>query len=194
MESTEKELLQKIKRDPSAFGLLFDAYYQPILSYVFRRTLVLETAQDITSEVFLKAFLNIRSFTWKGISVSHWLYRIASNEVNLFFRKSKKYTPNEISSLYDASYIRHITVDTEKEKEKIEEELKQNELFVGVQKRLAQLPVKYQEVISLKYFEQLTVREIALILNKREGTIKSLLSRGISKLRLPDTVQPKNDS
>ena len=55
--------------------------------------------------------------------------------------------------------------------------------FLKVQKVVQQLPEKYQEVISLKYFEQLTIKEIAVILKKKEGTVKSLLSRGLKRLR-----------
>jgi RNA polymerase sigma-70 factor (ECF subfamily) len=52
-----------------------------------------------------------------------------------------------------------------------------------VNKHLKELNIKYQEVISLRYFEQRSVKEIAVILDKKEGTVKSLLSRGITKLK-----------
>ena len=82
----EKLLLEKIKKDPKEFGVLFDQYYNNIFGYVLRRTLDYDLASDIVAETFLKAFLKINSFRWKGISISSWLFKIATNEVNYFYR------------------------------------------------------------------------------------------------------------
>ena len=65
----------------------------------------------------------------------------------------------------------------EPEKEIIENELKQHAEFIKVQANLKRLKICYQEVIALRYFEQRNIKEIAIILGKKEGTIKSLLSR-----------------
>lgn len=67
--------------------------------------------------------------------------------------------------------------------EAAELELERHAQFIKVQKAVRKLPLKYQEVISLKYFEKLKIKEIATIVNKPEGTVKSLLSRGIGLLR-----------
>ncbi len=69
------------------------------------------------------------------------------------------------------------------EKIQAEEAIIKNEQFVQVSRAMTDLSTKYQEVLSLKYFEQLTIEEICQVLNKKEGTIKSLLSRGMKKLR-----------
>jgi RNA polymerase sigma-70 factor (ECF subfamily) len=63
-----------------------------------------------------------------------------------------------------------------------EEELQRNEKFLILQKSITMLPIKYQEVITLRFFENKQVKEISEILGKREGTIKSLLHRGLEKL------------
>jgi RNA polymerase sigma-70 factor (ECF subfamily) len=65
----------------------------------------------------------------------------------------------------------------------MEEELRKHEQFLTVLKQLKTLPLKYQEVISLRYFEGKENGEIAEILNMNEGTLKSLLSRGVKKLQ-----------
>jgi len=75
------------------------------------------------------------------------------------------------------------TPDMQLEKEIAEEELKRHQDFIDVQARLKLLPIKYQEVISLKYFERKKIKEISEILGKKEGTIKSLISRGLEKIR-----------
>ncbi len=64
-----------------------------------------------------------------------------------------------------------------------EKELQKHDQFLIVVKELKTLPIKYQEVISLKYFEGKENKEIAEILLIKEGTLKSLLSRGLEKLR-----------
>jgi len=69
------------------------------------------------------------------------------------------------------------------DRKEAEAELQKHEQFMSVLKELKTLPVKYQEVIALRYFEGKENKEIAEILNINEGTLKSLLSRGVEKLR-----------
>ena len=88
----ELELLYKIRNNPAEFSQVFKLYYKPIFGYVFRRTGDFEEAADITAETFFKAFTHINNFNYKGISIKVWLYRIATNEVNLFYRSQKKYS------------------------------------------------------------------------------------------------------
>ena len=179
----EKLLLEKIKKDPKEFGVLFDQHYNGIFGYVLRRTLNYDLAGDITAETFLKAFLKIGSFKWKGISINSWLFRIATNEINYYYRK-QKYSPRSLDLLLDRDNFDIKNPESlEEERTRIEEELKAHNDFIEVQKKLAQLPVKYQEVIALKYFEEKSIKEISEILDKKEGTVKSLISRGLQKLR-----------
>lgn len=181
----EKELLARIKKDPQAFAVLYDRYYNPIFAYVFRRLGNYETARDITAEVFLKAFHKIGGFEWRSVPISAWLYRIASNEINLSFRKSK-YKPRFIEDVRLHEYLQYED-GIETERAALEKAFSENKEFVAVQRALLQLDDKYQEVIALRYFEEKTIREIALITGKNEGTIKSLISRGLDKLRAAAT-------
>ncbi|MFO7996514.1 MAG: sigma-70 family RNA polymerase sigma factor, partial [Dehalococcoidia bacterium] len=64
-----------------------------------------------------------------------------------------------------------------------QEELKQHQDFLKIQEKIVRLPAKYQEVIALRFFEQKQIKEMAEILGKKEGTIKSLLHRAVEKLR-----------
>ena len=179
LPETEKELLEKIHADPKQFGALFDYYYQPIFGYVYRRVTDYDLASDITAETFLKALLKIRSFRWKGISISSWLYRIATNEVNQFFRK-KKYNPEKLGSIISGE----IFLVQDSSRQELEDELARHEEFIHVQQKLKKLDTKYQEVIALRFFEGKDNKQIAEILDKPEGTIKSLLSRAIEKLKI----------
>jgi RNA polymerase sigma-70 factor (ECF subfamily) len=101
----EKRLIEQAKSDPEAFGVIFDAYYPDIFGYILRRTANVEVARDIASETFFKAFRNLSKFRWRGISISSWLYRIASNEIISFFRH-KKYEPESLDELHKAAGYR----------------------------------------------------------------------------------------
>lgn len=179
----EKQLLQQIQKDPEKFGVIFDAWYKPIFNYIVRRVADYDISKDIAAECFLKAFLNIQSFTWKGISLSSWLYRIATNEINYYYRQNKKYITSLNQLLQDGGT--DVTDQSEylNEKQLLEKELERHNEYKRVQQSLIQLDIKYQEVLSLRYFEKKSILEMADILNKNEGTIKSLLSRGTAKLR-----------
>jgi RNA polymerase sigma-70 factor (ECF subfamily) len=179
----EQLLLENIRSDPKEFGILFDHYYSRIFGYVLRRTLNYDLAGDITAETFLKAFFKINDFKWKDIFISSWLFKIATNEIRIYYRK-QKYSPRSLDRLFDSEDFDIANSETyEEESERIESELKNYDDFILVQKKLEKLSVKYQEVISLKYFEEKSIREISEILGKKEGTIKSLISRGLQKLK-----------
>ena len=179
----EKQLIKKAKIDKRYFANIYDQYYNNIFGYILKRVANPALAQDITSEVFYKAMANLWKFKWKNISISSWLYRIATNEVNYYFRKSK-YHSLSLDKLIDQNGL-EIPDPNSLQNELIEAEdiLQQHKEFVRIQKYIATLPIHYQEVITLKYFENKSIKEISLILNKKEGTIKSLLSRGMSKLK-----------
>jgi RNA polymerase sigma-70 factor, ECF subfamily len=177
----ETELLNRIRKTPEAFSELFKLYYNPIFGYIMRRTGNFDDTADIAAESFLKAFKHIHNFRYTGISVKVWLYRIATNEINLYFRNRLKH-----NSIFD----RIITEDKEifknylaDDRKELETEFQKHEQFNSVLKELKTLPLKYQEVIALKYFEGKENKEIVDILNIKEGTLKSLLSRGLEKLR-----------
>jgi len=181
----EKELIERAKKDPDAFGVLYDLNYSKIFNYILKRVANIEIAQDITSETFLKALKNLWKFRWKNVSFSAWLYRIASHEIANFFR-SKKVTVSLEFSAEPVSSDNPLSDILE-----AQEELKKQTDFLIVHKKILQLPVKYQEVVTLRFFEKKQIKEIAEILGKREGTIKSLLHRGVERLKaiMPPTGQ-----
>lgn len=89
---TELELLNKIKEDPANFSTIFKLYYKPIFGYIFRRTGSFDNTADIAADTFLKAFTHIKNFNYKGISIKIWIYRIATNDVNMYFRQRQKHS------------------------------------------------------------------------------------------------------
>jgi len=179
----EAQLIEQCRRNPDAFGQVFDTWYKPVFGYVMRRTADYDLSKDIAAETFLKAFLKINSFKWRGISLSAWLYRIATNELNQYYRSSK-YKPQSLQQLLEDPQMEKLLRDSsDNQREIIEEELKAYNDYNLIREKLQLLDVKYQEVIALRYFEQKTNHELSIILDKKEGTVKSLLSRGLEKLR-----------
>jgi RNA polymerase sigma-70 factor (ECF subfamily) len=178
---TEPELLNRIKSNPAFFSELFRLYYKPVFGYILRRTGDFDEAADITAETFLKAYNHINNFSYKGISVKVWFYRIATNEVNLYIRRKRRDNTifTRISFENKALFNSYLQDD----RKDYETELQKHEQFLKVQKELKTLPIKYQEVISLRYFEGKDYKEIADILSINIGTLKSLMSRGLDKLR-----------
>lgn len=181
--SQEEEILKCLPDHPERFALIFDAYYPTIFRYILRRTWEVEIAEDITSETFLRVVWKLPKFRFQGISILHWFYKIASHEVALYFRDQKV----NIDSLED---LKELTGFDPKSDEDIiaemiwmETYIKQQQDFQKAQRKLAALPIKYAEVIALRFLEEKSLREISEILNKKEGTIKSLLSRGMEKLK-----------
>lgn len=176
----EKKLIQKAKRNPEVFGRLYEQHYPKIFGYILKRTANFEIAQDITSETFFKALKKLWQFHWKNIPFSSWLYRIANNEIANYFRKNK-HKPVPLESIPEPFSTSNSNPSADILE--AEEELKKHQDFLALQKEISKLSVKYQEVIILRFFDKKQIKEIAEILGKREGTIKSLLHRGLEKLR-----------
>ncbi len=178
--SHEETLVEQAKSDMQAFGILFDAYYGKIFSYALRRVADVPLAQDITSEVFLKALRGIARFKWQNLHFSAWLYRIAGNEIADFYRSARRQRclSAELSySMGDADE------GAEAELVRLEAELREQQALLKMQRAVSALPANYQEVIALRFFEKKQLKEIGEILDKQEESVKTLLYRGIAKLR-----------
>ena len=165
----EKDLIERAKYSSEAFGQVYDMYYGRIFGYALRRSADIDSAKDITSEVFFKALKNIGKFKWQGVPFSHWLYRIANREI------IDHYSIRKRESNYETEYKSDIT--------KSHDIIKTYDDYLDLYGYLSGLSSKHQEVIALRYFEDLSMAEIAQILQKPEGTVKSTLHRAIDNLR-----------
>jgi RNA polymerase sigma-70 factor (ECF subfamily) len=86
----ETELVHRARSDPAAFGQLYEAHYQSILNYLYRRTLSVQVAKELTSNTFFKALRELPGFHPRpGIRFRSWLYRIATNEARMHWRSRK---------------------------------------------------------------------------------------------------------
>lgn len=168
----EQRLIEKAKRNNADFRPLYEHYYKPIFLFVLRRVGDKDLTADITSQVFLKTLQGIDKYTDQGVPFSAWLYRIAINEVNMFFRKQK--------------HERFVSVEADM-LEQLHEELT-NELSVEHLKdrlttMIQKLSVAELHLIELRFFERLSFKEIASILTITEVNAKVKVYRTLDKLK-----------
>lgn len=87
----ESEIIVLAQKDRKHFGILYDNYFDEIFRFVFKRLGGKEAiAGDLTQQTFIKAMANLEKYEDRGFPFSSWLYRIAQNEVAMFFRSQKK--------------------------------------------------------------------------------------------------------
>jgi RNA polymerase sigma-70 factor (ECF subfamily) len=183
MQPDEEEALVRLARkDPGSFAKLYDHYYPRIFQYALKRTANLQTAQDVTAETFFKALKKLWQFRWRNVPFSSWLYRIATNEIAQYFRK-RKHDVASFDEMRDSGFEPISEGTPETELIKAQEQLQRRQDFLACQQILSRMDIKYQAALSLRFFERKEISEIAEILGKPEGTVKSLLHRGLEKLR-----------
>ncbi len=162
---TDEEIVEKIiNEDRQLFAEIIDRYEKKILRYIFHLTGEKQESQDIGQNVFIKAYINLKSFN-KSFKFSSWLFRIAHNE-SLNFLKKKKYNLSLDEKI--------LKIEDEK---KVDEEVFKKQLKSQVKKCLEKLPILYKEVIDLFYFENLSYEEISDVLKIPPGTVAIRLSR-----------------
>ena len=169
------------KTDPAAFGELYEAHYSAILNYLYRRTLRVAVAEELTSNTFFKALQGLASYEPReGVRFRSWLYRIATNKARMYWR-GRRGGRREVLPLLEGDDLARVSF-VWPETESAEAVRERQRQFARVHEALRGLPEPYQAAIVLRYFEGLGHDQIAGILGKRPGTIKSLVHRGLAKL------------
>ena len=158
-----------IRGDFAAFGELYGVYLDRIYRYVFYQVKDKMTAEDVTEEVFLKAWKAIKSCRGKERTFSSWLYRIAHNNVIDIFRSQRKKWTVDMETVAE---LNQPSVE-------IETELDHQEILNS----LTDLPPNQRQVIILKFIEGLDNFEIERIIGKSQGAIRVLQTRALAKLR-----------
>jgi RNA polymerase sigma-70 factor (ECF subfamily) len=176
----EAELVERAKRDPAAFGELYEAHYSAILNYLYRRTLSASVAEELTSNTFFKALRGLPAFQSRpAVRFRAWLYRIATNEVGMHGRSQRvRGTAQLLPDDNDLPRITFVWPETEAP----EVARAKQAQFALVHQALSRLSEQYRTALTLRYFEGLTNDEIAAVLEKPAGTVKSLVHRGLAKL------------
>jgi len=177
----QKALIALSKKDPAAFGRIYDMYFDMIFRFVLHRVGNVADAEDLTAQTFFNALKNLWKFRWTGISITAWLYRIATNEANGFFRRQKKKSFADIEKLSKRLPDKKNRPDHELEI--AEETLAQQRTFLMLNRCIKELKPEEQSLITLRYFEKKPYAEIAKILGKKEGTLRMRAKRALEKLK-----------
>ncbi len=175
-ESEIQDLIKHIQAGKSElFGQIFDIFADRIFRFAYFKTGDREIAKDLVSEVFLGAFQSINRYKQQSnAKFSTWLFSIAYKKVVNFYRQQK------IKKNISLDKISNTLIDeSESNLEKTDKKLQ----YQTVLKYLAKLPENLQEILILKFVEELDYAEIEQITGQKQGNIRVLLHRGIKKLK-----------
>jgi RNA polymerase sigma-70 factor, ECF subfamily len=169
MKSVEERAIGlRAKKNAVGFGELFDAYYDRIYAYAYRRVGLRDEAEDIAASVFEDALVGIKRWRWQGKPIVAWLYRIASRRVADYYRTHDA-DPffSEVVSLVENH---------------IDDEMDRKDEYAAVQRGLDKLSAHDREIIQLAFFDELGGAEIAAILGCATGSVYVRLHRALKRL------------
>ncbi|MEA2097507.1 MAG: RNA polymerase sigma factor [Patescibacteria group bacterium] len=182
LENLEEKLILKrvLNGEKEAFAEIYDFYVIRIFRFVYLKTSSKETAEDLTSDAFLRCWKYIKEKSESGKKeiiknnkIGSFLYRIARNLIIDHYRK-KKHKTVEISEEEKESIV--------DQKQDILAEIDKKQEIEELRKALGHLNDDYQEILILRYVEDLSMAEIAEITEKKEGAIRVQLHRAVKAL------------
>jgi len=171
----EKKLLFLIrtKKDAEAFALLYDNYVESLYRFIFFKLSDKDAAQDVTSDVFLQMWQYLTTSDRTVSSFRGLLYQTARNKIIDVYRARAKVQTvhlDDVQELPDETQSSEIRVS-------LDQDIQQ--LFALTQR----LKQDYQEVILFRYVEDLSIKEIADIMDKRPTAVRVMLHRATTRLR-----------
>lgn len=169
LDGEEKLIGEAIEGESSAFGFLYDHYQPKIYRFVLLRVGRREEAEDITHQVFLHAWQRVGEYRLLGFPFSSWLYRIARNAVIDHYRTRR-----------DHVAIEEVEIEESKSPEHDADVALQ---IARVRTALLGLKEEHQDVIVMRFIEELSIKEVASILDKTEGAVKLLQHRAMKELQ-----------
>jgi RNA polymerase sigma-70 factor (ECF subfamily) len=167
----ENELIKAAQLNPKAFEPIYTSYFERIVGFIYHRVENKEMAFEITAQVFYRALDNLPKYESRGLPFSAWLFRIASNELNQWFRKNKAQRILNID-LEGLNEIKNDTVEPGSAET-------DPQLFAALQ----QLEDDELELVNMRFFEKRSFKEICDILQVGESACKMRLYRILEKLK-----------
>tara|TARA_Y100000031_G_C8203653_1_gene377518 strand:- start:574 stop:1146 length:573 start_codon:yes stop_codon:yes gene_type:complete len=186
VKGNNKQLVLKLQfdNDPEAFSELYDRFAEPIYRFIYFKVGSRVDAQDLTSEVFLKAWAAIREKKEGVLNFRAFLYRIARNLVVDFYRAKRQNT--SIEAIDPDAIMVSANIDR----------IANNQELSVVLKAVRSLKDEYRELIIFRFMDQMSYKEIGQILNKSQVTVRVTMHRAVKTLKrhLGATEEPKNSS
>lgn len=167
----KSRLIVQARSDHTALMELYRRHYDAIFRYCAHRLFDRIAAEDTTSEVFLKMVENFYGFEGTEAQFRNWLYRIATNAVNQHLRRMKR---RDSLLRVAREHNNSRAADCEQSPEKL----------VLMKKSMLSLKPRYQTIITLRFFENLKMIDIAEVLGSSPGTVRSQLARALAKIRV----------
>ncbi len=173
MKGNNKQLVLKLQfdNDPEAFSELYDRFAEPIYRFIYFKVGSRVDAQDLTSEVFLKAWAAIREKKDGVLNFRAFLYRIARNLVVDFYRAKRQNTSIEAIDPDAIMVSAHI------------DRIANNQELTVVLKAVRSLKDEYRELIIFRFMDQMSYKEIGQILNKSQVTVRVTMHRAVKTLK-----------
>jgi len=175
--------------DEQAYAMLMQRYKKPVYHMILKMVRNVDDAEDLTIEAFAKAFKNLHRFK-KDYTFSTWLFRIATNNAIDFIRKKRLNTMSLNTSFTDDNG-EAVSIDVKDGNLNPQEEAIKSQKIELVQMFVTKLPAKYQRLVRLRYFQELSYDEIAKELDAPLGTVKAQLHR--ARELMYDLVKNKKD-
>jgi RNA polymerase sigma-70 factor (ECF subfamily) len=182
LDKTDEQLITNyLKGDEKSLEILISRYLKSIYNFTYLYVKNEKEAEDLTQEVFIKAWRNLRRFNRKK-SFKIWLFHLAKNICFDFLRKRKDFSFSElVSKGEDEDYYFEEEI---KDLSPLPDELfEQKNLKEMLNSAIEQLPLKNQTILFLYYNDHFTLQEIADSLNESLNTIKSRYRRALKKLK-----------
>lgn len=171
---TESEAIALAKKDRKHFGVLYNQYFDQMFRFIFMRVGGDEDVSgDLTQQTFMKAMANLDKYEDRGLPFSSWLYRIAQNEVLMFFRSKKKtyHVPIDENRVNDVALEANVSGQymSMDEQEKLVE-------------MLNSLEASQLDLIELRFFQKMSFKQIAEIYNISEANAKMRTYRILERI------------
>lgn len=165
----EKTLIAQAKAgDKDAISSLYDYYVQAIYQYIQYRVATNEIAEDLTADVFLRMVRGLAKYNDKGAPFGAWLFRIAANRINDYYRQTHETL--DIPVDYSADYPDML------------ENILANEEQGMILAALRRLSTDYQNILTLRFMQDMSYGEVAYILDKSEGAVRVMQHRALKAL------------
>ncbi len=171
----EQAIIEDAKLNPRSFEKIYESYFKSILQFVYQRLDSKETAIDITQTTFLKALQNLTKYQFKGLPFSSWLYRIALNELNDYFRKNANKRTVNLEDKISTLLFEEAEGDDEIEAH-------QQKLTL-LKSAIKQLNAEDFIFIEMRFFEGRPFAEIAEIMEITENNAKVKTYRILEKVK-----------
>ena len=172
IDGEDKLIHDAVKGEASAFGSLYDHYQPKIYRFVMIKVSQREEAEDLPHQVFLHAFEHIGRYEDVGFPFSSWLYRIARNQIIDHYRTKRVHLPiDDMDENRFAADPGH------------EAALDAAFTLERVQSAIRRLKPEYQDVLIMRFIEELSIKETAHALEKTEGAVKLMQHRAMKQLK-----------